>query len=125
MSQMAVPVELDKSTVETFAVEPNELHLYLDFLSQILHSCVLEGASVNFLLPFSLAQARNFWLSQEADIVAGRTVLCVAVEGAGSISGTGTRECCGCVLVKLAAQPNQRHRCDIGKMLVSPAARRR
>lgn len=110
----------------TESVSIGLLQSYLDGLASLLHACVQDGASVNFLLPFSVDEALQFWRSQEADIQAGRTILCVATSSTASLAGSsGSKTILGCVLVKLAQQPNQRHRADIGKMLVSPEARRR
>ena len=110
----------------TKTVSIDALQDCLDDLAPLLHACVLDGASVNFLLPFSVDEARQFWQSQEADIQAGRTILCVATSPAAALaSSSGSKTILGCVLVKLAQQPNQVHRADIGKMLVSPEARRK
>lgn len=112
------------SLVKVKTVQPDDLPMYLDSLSELLHACVLEGASVNFLLPYEVEQARAFWASQVGDIAARRSLLCVAIDSH-SANASGSATVLGCVLVKLAQQPNQAHRCDIGKMLVSPGTRRR
>ena len=38
----------------------------LDRLAEILHACVHEGASVGFVLPFGVEDARAFWLERVA-----------------------------------------------------------
>lgn len=90
----------------------------LNSLSELLHSCVQTGASVSFILPFSLADAQAWWKTQRASIANGPNVLLVALVDQGS-------KVAGCVMMGLAEQPNQPHRAEIKKMLVSPDYRRR
>ncbi len=89
----------------------------LDALASILHACVHDGASVGFILPFPLEDARAYWLGQvRPAVVAGDVVLMVA-RGPEGIVGT--------VQLQWAAMPNQAHRADVCKLLVHPDARRR
>jgi len=85
-------------------------------LAEVLHACVLDGASVGFVLPFTLAEARAFWLGQRSAVLASDKCLLVARDGA-RIVGTAT--------LITAMPPNGRHRGEIAKVLVHPAARRR
>jgi hypothetical protein len=110
-------------TCRVVGVSADEFSAYRDSLATLLHACVQGGASVNFLLPFSIPEAVAFWDSQLDDIRAGRTILCIATPAAAS-DGVVSSSVLGCVLVKLATQPNQQHQVDIGKMLVSPNIRR-
>lgn len=87
-------------------------------LADILHACVLDGASVGFVLPFAVAAAREYW---EASVFADLT------PGSGRrlfLARTGG-ETVGTVQLILAGMPNQTHRADVSKMLVHPRARRR
>jgi len=102
-------IEIDELTAETF--EPA-----LDGLAEVLHASVLEGASVGFVLPFSVAEARRFWEGQRGAVAAGDKRILVAREG-GRILGTTT--------LITGMPPNGRQRGEIAKVLVHPAARRR
>jgi ribosomal protein S18 acetylase RimI-like enzyme len=88
----------------------------LDVLAEILHATVHAGASVSFILPFSIEDAREFWLNRvlPAVLTRGRRVLLARSDGS----------ICGTVQLDLALPPNQRHRAEIAKLLVHPNARR-
>jgi GNAT superfamily N-acetyltransferase len=88
----------------------------IEQLAEVLHDCVHGGASVSFMLPFSLAEARAFWCGVADGVVRGERALVVAEVG-GVIRGT--------VQLVLAQPPNQPHRADLAKMLVHRAARNR
>ena len=88
----------------------------IEQLAAILVDCVEGGASVNFLSPFSQAQAVAFFRKAAGTVAAGDTVL-LAARLDGLIVGT--------VQLGLDTPPNQPHRADIKKMLVHRAARGR
>lgn len=88
----------------------------LDGLAEVLHASVLEGASVGFVLPFAVAEARRFWEGQRGAVPAGDKRILVAREG-GRILGTTT--------LIVGMPQNGRQRGEIAKVLVHPAARRR
>ncbi|MBB4952868.1 GNAT superfamily N-acetyltransferase [Agrobacterium vitis] len=83
-------------------------------LCEILSDCVNGGASVGFMLPFDVANARPFWSAVADAVEAGDVVLLVA-EHQSRILGT--------VQVGLTQPPNQPHRADVKKLLVHRAAR--
>ena len=89
----------------------------LNALAEILHATVHGGASVSFILPFTVDDARTFWLNRvlPAVLTGGRRVLLARSEGS----------LCGTVQLDLALPPNQQHRAEIAKLLVHPNARRR
>ncbi len=88
-----------------------------DGLAALLHDCVHGGASVNFILPFPIGEARAFWTGKAFPVIAqGKRQLWVAEEG-GRIAG--------CVMLDRDTPPNQAHRGDVTKMLVHPHFRRR
>ncbi len=95
---------------------PETFEAALDGLAEVLHACVLEGASVGFVLPFSVAEARRFWEGQRGAVSAGDKLVLVAREG-DRILGTTT--------LIVGMPPNGRQRGEIAKVLVHPAARRR
>jgi len=88
----------------------------LDALAEILHDSVHHGASVNFLQPFGMEQARAFWQRQLSSLRDGSALLFVARDKTGSILGT--------VMLGMDTPPNQKHRADVKKLLVHSRARR-
>ncbi len=88
---------------------------HLDGLAAVLLDCVDGGASVGYMAPFTLAEARLAFEAFIADVARGRRVLLAAFL-AGRVVGT--------VQVVFAAPPNQPHRGDIAKLLVHRGARR-
>lgn len=84
-------------------------------LSDILADCINSGASVSFMLPFSLQMARTFWLRIAESVAAGERLVLVA-EQAGQIVGT--------VQLVIDQPENQPHRADVAKLLVHQNARR-
>lgn len=87
----------------------------LEELAEVLHSCVQGGASVSFMLPFSVDEALAFWRGVAEGVARGERALIVA-EVDGRLRGT--------VQLVLAQPPNQPHRADLAKMLVHREARR-
>ena len=95
----------------------NDFDGALGDLTDILHSCVHDGASIGFILPFSHDDARAYWQDRvRPDLRAGALDLFVIRDGT-RIHGT--------VQLIPAAMPNQPHRADVAKLLVHPRARRR
>lgn len=96
----------------------------LPSLAALLHACVSTGASINFVQPFTLHGAEAFWTRQLDDIVhSGHQRLYATLDGDAG-GPAGPLRALGCVILRLAHQPNQQHRCDLSKMLVHPDARR-
>ena len=89
----------------------------LDMLSDILHAVVHVGAGVSFVVPFSLDDAREFWVIKVLPGVRARTRRVLLARSNARIVGT--------VQLDLAMPPNQRHRAEVAKLLVHPDARRR
>ncbi|WP_174064377.1 GNAT family N-acetyltransferase [Agrobacterium larrymoorei] len=83
-------------------------------LCEVLSDCVNGGASVGFMLPFTPADAREFWEGVAISIGQGHTIHAVA-EMDGRIVGT--------VQIGLATKPNQPHRADLMKLLVHRSVR--
>lgn len=80
----------------------------LDDLAQLLTDAVGAGAAVSFVLPFSHADARTWWITTLESFPA-RGMLFAARAG-GRIVGT--------VQLHPAWAPNQPHRADVAKLLV-------
>ena len=88
----------------------------LPALSEILASCVNGGASVSFMLPFSLETATAFWLRMAQSVAAGERIVLAAADAQQRLVGT---------VQLITDQPeNQPHRADVAKLLVHQNARR-
>jgi len=88
----------------------------LDMLADVLHAVVHTGAGVSFVVPFSIEEARAFWVEKVLPGVrAGTRRVLVARSGARIV---------GTVQLDLATPPNQPHRGEVAKLLVHPVARR-
>jgi len=97
--------------------EGPECEAELDMLAEVLHAAVHDGASVSFVLPFSIGEARRFWRDKVLPGITDRTRRMLVARWSGRIVGT--------VQLEPAAQPNQQHRAEVVKLLVHPDARRR
>ena len=89
----------------------------LDGLAEVLHQVVYDGAGVSFIVPFSIDQARGFWIDTVLPGVRAGTRHVLVARLDGRIVGTVQIDC--------ATPPNQTHRAEVLKMLVHPSARRR
>lgn len=87
-----------------------------DALAEVLRDCVLNGASVGFVLPFPHEEARAFWLGLLPALERRERRLFVMRDADGGI--------CGTAQLVLGGMPNGRHRAEIAKMLVHSRARR-
>jgi len=102
--------------VEIRRLASGEVREHLDALAAVLHDCVAGGASVSYMWPFSLDDARAAFEGWAADVErGGRLVLAAFADG----------DLVGTVQVVLALPPNQPHRAEIAKLLVHRAARGR
>jgi ribosomal protein S18 acetylase RimI-like enzyme len=102
--------------VEIRRLSAEDVRVHLDGLAGVLHDCVAGGASVSYMAPFSLDDAREAFAGFASEVDRGRRLLLAAYAG-GAVVGT--------VQVILAVPPNQPHRGEIAKLLVHRAARRR
>jgi len=78
-------------------------------LVELLQDSVEKGASVGFLLPFSLSSNRAYWEQTLTEIKRGYRTLLIA-EKNGRVVGS--------VQLELAAKPNALHRAEVQKLLV-------
>jgi len=88
----------------------------LEDLTAILHGCVHGGASVGFIAPFTPEDAAAWWRGRIFPAVAAGERRLLAARREGRVVGTAQLD--------LATPPNQRHRAEVCKVLVHPAARR-
>ncbi|WP_316859624.1 GNAT family N-acetyltransferase [uncultured Cohaesibacter sp.] len=93
------------------------LNAALGDLADILFSCVKNGASVSFIQPFCLEDAKQFWQNAVfPEVREGKTLLFFA-KAHDRIVGT--------VQLQTDLPPNQAHRCEVAKLLVHPEFRKR
>ncbi|QUY49710.1 GNAT family N-acetyltransferase [Serratia plymuthica] len=84
-------------------------------LAEMLQASVSQGASIGFVMPFTLEQAQAFWRRLLPAIEREERLLLVARQ-AGRVVGT--------VQLLLDMPDNGRHRAEVVKLMVHPQARR-
>ncbi|XWN29572.1 MAG: GNAT family N-acetyltransferase [Devosia sp.] len=104
-------------TVSIAPLDRDGLVERLDAFAGLLHAAVHAGASINFVLPFSIKESAAFWRTNVLPAVAsGERILFAATNGEALV---------GTVQLILAMPPNQPHRAEVTKLIVHPEARRR
>jgi ribosomal protein S18 acetylase RimI-like enzyme len=84
-------------------------------LSEILRDCVSEGASIGFVLPFAMEEARAYWRDRVGpQRAAGKIVLAATLDG----------ELAATAQLDFDAMPSKRHHAEVSKVLVDPRFRR-
>ena len=101
--------------VEIKALTAVELASYVPDLARILCECVGDGASVHFLKDINQNSAEHFWQEVLKKANSGEVVV-LAAFSEGILAGT--------VSLVLNTPPNQKHRAEVSKFLVSPRFRR-
>jgi len=96
------------------AIDATEANLAM--LAGILIDVVADGGSVSFMHPLAPEAARSFWTGALAAAADGRRTVLGAWDGA-VLAGT--------VTLLLDCPPNQPHRGEIAKLMVSPRYRGR
>jgi len=106
---------MSKITIQKLSA--HELKKHIDDFALVLQEVVLDGGSVNFIAPFSLTEATNFWTQKihPALLKNEKTLWAAFIES--KLAGT--------VQLDHSMPPNQQHRCEVSKLLVSPRFRRR
>ena len=107
---------MSAEAVEIRRLTTTEGREHLDALASVLEDCVVGGASVSYLAPFSHEDARSAFEGFVADAEQGLRVILAAFDD-GTLVGT--------VQLILAVPPNQPHRGEIAKLLVHRSARKR
>ncbi|MGF6770881.1 ribosomal protein S18 acetylase RimI-like enzyme [Paraburkholderia sp. GAS199] len=101
-------------SITTFSAD--DLALHLREFGALLLACVHDGASVGFVMPYSVDDSEAFWRDKVLPSLRdGALVLFVARLG-DAIAGT--------VQLDYDTMPNQRHRAEVRKLLVHPDFRR-
>lgn len=99
-----------------FVLSAAQILSRIDELSDILETCVNDGASVSFMLPFTWDKSRPFWMNVAQSVDRGERIVLGTQNAAGELIGT---------VQLISDQPeNQPHRADVAKLLVHPSARR-
>lgn len=89
----------------------------VEMLAGVLHAVVHDGASVGFVLPFPIEEARGYWTERVLhDVHTRKRRLLLAWDGPAVV---------GTVHLNLDTMPNQAHRAEVNKLLVHPEWRRR
>src|SRR5262245_42805410 len=101
-------MEISKLSPATFTSE-------LAGLTALLHACVIDGASIGFILPFSEAEAEGFWSEKVFPAVAHGTRIVLIAHLEGVTAGT--------VQLDYDTPGNQLHRAEVRKLLVHPKFR--
>ncbi len=86
-------------------------------LVELLGTCVRGGASIGFLSDITEAEATEYWDGVLRAVATGAKLLLVARDEAGVIVGS--------VQLALESRRNGRHRAEVQKLMVAPAARGR
>src|SRR4029079_6213748 len=76
----------------------------LDMLADVLHAAVPDGAGVSFVVPFTMSEAREFWVDKVVPGVREGTRHVLVARDDRRIVGT--------VQFELAWPPNQPHRAE-------------
>jgi len=114
---MNAPTEIRIEEWRTDASRAAFVAAEIDMLAEVLHAVVHGGAGVSFFTPFSIDEARAFWVDKVLAQVHGGTRRVVLARLDERIVGT--------VQLDLEMPPNQQHRAAVAKLLVHPPARRR
>jgi ribosomal protein S18 acetylase RimI-like enzyme len=107
---------MDAPYIAVAALDPASFALSVDRLAEILHACVHEGASVGFILPFEIGEARGYWLNRVAPAHASGGKLVLIATLGGEVAGTAQLD--------LDSMPSKRHHAEVSKVLVDPGFRR-
>ena len=103
--------------IEIVDVTAAQMEAQLPAFAALLHDCVEAGASINFVLPFSLAEAEGFWRRKALPGLRDGGLVVLAARQDDRIVGS--------VQLDHDTPPNQRHRAEVRKLLVHPDCRRR
>ncbi|WP_346827522.1 GNAT family N-acetyltransferase [Serratia inhibens] len=101
--------------IEIQQLNDDEVQNALPELAEMLQASVSQGASIGFVMPFTLEQAQAFWRRLLPAIEREERILLVARQ-AGRVVGT--------VQLLLDMPDNGRHRAEVVKLMVHPQARR-
>lgn len=104
-------------TVTLALFDAHDIARHSEGLSELIHACVHDGASIGFILPFSTADSEAFWRDKVLPAVRAGGRLLLVARADGRIVGS--------VQLDHDMPANQPHRAEIRKLLVHPDFRRR
>jgi GNAT superfamily N-acetyltransferase len=84
--------------------------------ADLLVTCVNDGAGLSFQAPLAPEVARSYWHARARAVTTG---------GRAFLAGWADGVMAGCVMLDFDTPADQRHRAEVKKLLVHPAARRR
>ncbi len=116
MPQDSHGLQNPESAIEVRRLSGAALSGQLDALAHVLADCIDGGASVGFMPPFGLADARSIYDGVFDEVSKGRRLL---------LGAFIDDELIGTVQVVLTLPPNQPHRGEITKLLTHRSARNR
>lgn len=95
---------------------PDDIARHIEDLTELIHACILDGASIGFIVPHSRAESVAFW----------RNKVLPAVRDGGRLLVVAWRDdrIAGSVQLDYDTPANQPHRAEIRKLLVHPDFRR-
>jgi len=105
------------TAIEIKRLTASEVEARIDELAGLLQACVADGASINFIHPYSHADAKRFWTGKVLPRIGEMALTVMVAELDGRIVGSVQLDC--------ETPPNQVHRADIKKLLVHPDVHRR
>ena len=110
-----MPFHEDHASIKILS--PEDIHTYLDPLSDILVKSVQSGAAIRFVMPFTKMDARAYWWNEIIPAVqTGQHILFAAFENNVPV---------GTVQLIQEMPSNQPHRCEVSKLMVHPDHRRK
>ena len=102
---------------EIVTLDADQVTSRLDQFADMLHACVHDGASIGFIEPFPIGDAKAFWRDKIIPALKGGKRILFAALDDDRVVGT--------VQLDYDTMPNQAHRGDISKLIVRPDCRRR
>ncbi len=96
----------------------SDLETHLSALVSLLIENVADGASIGFHPPLPGVVAEGYWRGVQSRLQRGERVLIAAFDDHGLLTGTAQ-------LALETRYPNGRHRAEVQKLMVAPAARRK
>jgi ribosomal protein S18 acetylase RimI-like enzyme len=102
------------SSLTLFAAD--DIARHIEGLTDLIHACILDGASIGFVVPHSRTESEAFW----------RNKVLPAVRDGGRLLLVAWRDdrIAGSVQLDYDTPANQPHRAEIRKLLVHPDFRR-
>jgi len=89
---------------------------HIEGLTDLIHACILDGASIGFIVPHSRAESEAFWRNKVLPAVRDGARLLLVAWRDDRIAGS--------VQLDYDTPANQPHRAEIRKLLVHPDFRR-